>query len=475
MSDRGMSLSVQDNAYNGRHDPPHTVPPRARDTLHATVAHKHVPTRESHHGTETGTGVTLKSTSAGTVMGPVPTPHNTLPRHRTLEPTYLMDVMSVRHRHIFALLGLALGTFGLANAWRLAGATWKLGAYVTHGTDLACSMLGTLAVILWASACSAESVAGRSPLSSTNVLGLPFWGGLAVGAMGITSASTLASVASGSLSTAVWFSGATLQFGILVGASLAALVTMYQRWAAGLYPVFLRDFTPMMYPVTVGVGITAPTKPVAVHSHHDLARQIVWVYAWAACLFTAVFTVPIVMQLVRVAWVRGKSMVESVPVAVVQMAPFGVAFTAFVHADLPTSHQRLGVATLMLVGGNVASTALMVVFVGPLWRMSFAPTWSALTFPAVSSAIGIMVYRGFDGHSEEMVRALDGLGMAYLALASGVVLLVWARLFIHLAARVSGPDTEPHHVTETRPLLITDPMLSSSVQAINGTVGQRSP
>ena len=138
-------------------------------------------------------------------MGPVPTPHNTLPRHRTLEPTYLMDVMSVRHRHIFALLGLALGTFGLANAWRLAGATWKLGAYVTHGTDLACSMLGTLAVILWASACSAESVAGRSPLSSTNVLGLPFWGGLAVGAMGITSASTLASVASGSLSTAVWY------------------------------------------------------------------------------------------------------------------------------------------------------------------------------------------------------------------------------------------------------------------------------
>ena len=84
-----------------------------------------------------------------------------------------MGGMHVRHEHIFALLGLTLGTWVLANVWRLAAMLWSLSPMVNRWTDRACGVLGCLALLLWVTGCIRESYLGRSV--RTNVLALRFW------------------------------------------------------------------------------------------------------------------------------------------------------------------------------------------------------------------------------------------------------------------------------------------------------------
>jgi len=86
-----------------------------------------------------------------------------------------MGGMHVRHEHIFALLGLTLGTWVLANVWRLAAMLWSLSPMVNRWTDRACGVLGCLALLLWVTGCIRESYLGRSVRTRTNVLALPFW------------------------------------------------------------------------------------------------------------------------------------------------------------------------------------------------------------------------------------------------------------------------------------------------------------
>ena len=86
-----------------------------------------------------------------------------------------MGGMHVRHEHIFALLGLTLGTWALANVWRLAAMLWSLSPTVNRWTDRACGVLGCLALLIWVTGCIRESYLGRSVRTRTNVLALPFW------------------------------------------------------------------------------------------------------------------------------------------------------------------------------------------------------------------------------------------------------------------------------------------------------------
>jgi tellurite resistance protein TehA-like permease len=164
----------------------------------------------------------------------------------------------------------------------------------------------------------------------------------------------------------------------------------------------------------------------------EVANDIAEVLAWMACVFTAALALPTVAALLYALWRKGDAAKMAVPAAVVQMAPFGVAYAAYVTGKLPGSHDRAGGVTLALVSGNFVSTAVIMLFAPYLWRMPFAPTWSALTFPLVSSANGVLIYLTLPGHPPEHRRVFDIVAAVYLALASAIVLMVWTRLFFFL-------------------------------------------
>ena len=215
----------------------------------------------------------------------------------------------------------------------------------------------------------------------------------------------------------------------MIGAAIAALVRVYlwggQRW------VVLEDFSPLVYPVTVGIGIGVGGVKVAVVQRVQVAHDISEVMAWMALAFTLGLVAPTVALLCRQLGSKPLAM-AAVPAAVVQMAPFGVCYSAFVGAGLPGAHDRTGGMTLALVAGNGLSVLLLALFLPHLIRMPFAPTWTALTFPTVSTANGVLIYRSLKGHPATTRHALDIVGAVFLGLASVIVLMVWTRLLLHL-------------------------------------------
>ena len=160
--------------------------------------------------------------------------------------------------------------------------------------------------------------------------------------------------------------------------------------------------------------------------------------AWMALVFTIGLVPPTVALLCR--QLRSKTLaMAAVPAAVVQMAPFGLCYSAFVAAGLPGADDRTGGMTLALVVGNGLSVLLLALFIPHLIRMPFAPTWTALTFPTVSTANGVLVYR-LKGHSAATTRhALDIVAAVSLGLASVIVLMVWTRLLLRLGRGGGGP------------------------------------
>jgi len=73
--------------------------------------------------------------------------------------------------------------------------------------------------------------------------------------------------------------------------------------------------------------------------------------------------------------------------------------------------------------------------------MPFSPTWAALTFPTVSTANGVLIYRSLKGHPATTCHALDIVGAVFLGLASAIVLMVWTRLLLHLGRGGRGQDS----------------------------------
>ena len=68
------------------------------------------------------------------------------------------------------------------------------------------------------------------------------------------------------------FVGVGLQFTVMLGAAIAALVRVYLRGSAGQRWVVLADFSPLVYPVTVGIGIGVGGAKAAVVQHVDVAH-----------------------------------------------------------------------------------------------------------------------------------------------------------------------------------------------------------
>jgi len=159
-----------------------------------------------------------------------------------------------------------------------------------------------------------------------------------------------------------------------------------------------------------------------------------------ALVFTIGLVAPTVALLCRQLGSKTLAM-AAVPAAVVQMAPFGVCYSAFVGAGLPGAHDRTGGMTLALVAGNGLSVLLLALFLPHLIRMPFAPTWTALTFPTVSTANGVLIYRSLKGHPATTRHALDIVGAVFLGLASVIVLMVWTRLLLHLGRGGRGQDS----------------------------------
>jgi len=337
--------------------------------------------------------------------------------------------MEPRHAHLFGVLGLALGTAALGNVWREAARLWRLGAWVNRVSDPLCGGLAVAVLGGWVVGVVWEAHAGRAPFSRPNLLALPLWAGLAVGAMAVTALSVTAAIVSPELSRIIWYAGATTQVGVLAGATVMAITGLTQRWNSDRPLVTLADFSPLVYPVTVGVGITTPSVKGAIECcvFDPAAEALAAALGWIAFGFTLLLLIPVISLLVRQLCSK-HDVAHAVPAAVVQMAPLGVCFGAYVSAQLPYSTDRTSWLTLFLVGCNFASTVLVALFLPQLCRMSFAPTWSALTFPLVSSANGVLTYRKFAGHPLLTQQALDVLGAVYLALASVVVVLVWTRL-----------------------------------------------
>lgn len=246
------------------------------------------------------------------------------------------------------------------------------------------------------------------------------------------------------------YTGVGIQLATLLGATVAAIVGVYLRWSTKRSLVVLSDFTARLYPITVGLGIATPTSRSAVKICPDLAHDLSEVLAWAACIFTALLVVPIVAELFRLLWLQGDAAQKAFPSAVIQMAPFGVAYAAYVTAKLPGSDDPTGGGTMSLIAGNLGSTAVILLFLPQLFRMPFAPTWSSLTFPTVSSANSCLVFRNVVGKSKTINRVFDILGAMYLSLASFLVVLVWVRLLIFLVC--GGSDPPSSKGTKERPI-----------------------
>jgi len=344
--------------------------------------------------------------------------------------------MEPRHAHLFGVLGLALGTAALGNVWREAARLWRLGAWVNRVSDPLCGGLAVAVLGGWVVGVVWEAHAGRAPFSRPNLLALPLWAGLAVGAMAVTALSVTAAIVSPELAAGLWYAGLALQLAVLGGAAAAALVGGCRRREDRRAILTAADFTPLLYPITVGIGMLPTAAQVAVHPKSTAIDTLDDVLAWAAVVITFALTGPVAVQLLRNLSLEGGEAQLAVPSAVVQMAPFGLAFMGYDSAGLTGSGDPSGALTVMLVAGSLLSSALILLYLPYLVRMSFAPTWSALTFPLVASTHVMVRYRSLDSHDTVAAQLAFGVVAAtYLAVSSAVVALVWVRLVIYLVGR----------------------------------------
>eukprot|EP00038_Savillea_parva_P016978 m.18721 g.18721 ORF g.18721 m.18721 type:complete len:456 (+) comp3622_c0_seq1:304-1671(+) len=350
--------------------------------------------------------------------------------------------MSNRHRYLFAMPGMCLGSFGVGNLWRLAVHTWQLPPWIEHVTDTVCGILGAMAVVLWVAGSWNEAKHGRAPWSHANRMCLPFWVGLAVGGMGITSSSNFAPRFSTSLSASVWCIGVMLQLLTLAGAGMAGAMGVWTRFKSNRRLLRLDDFDPTIYPVTVGCGMIAPMAEVAMPHEPRIARGMADVLAFVALGFTVVLVVPVMIRLCLLLRDGGQSTLASVPNSVVQMAPFGLTMSGYVAARLPGSDNPNGGIGIFLLVGSLVSTILIAFFLPYLYRMPYSPKWATLTFPTISSGNAVLWFRNIPGHSNRTHFALDTVGAAYVALATLVVIMVWIRLCLWLRILAQGGDID---------------------------------
>lgn len=239
--------------------------------------------------------------------------------------------------------------------------------------------------------------------------------------------------------------GVTWQLIVLLGATIVGTITLVQRRGA----VYLDDFSPFLYPITVGVGVATPTAAAAVVTSPDTATSIGTVLAWAACLFL-VLVPPTVGSLGRALW-RGRGHPQkAVPSAFIQMAPFGVAYTAYLHGNLPGLHTPTESPTLLLfLVGSLASSALVLPFLMH-GRHLPAVAWASITFPLVSSARAMLEHRGLEGHTDPARRTLDAVAGIYVAAATAAVVTVWGRVGFSWAALAIAGETALFHDAKSK-------------------------
>lgn len=337
--------------------------------------------------------------------------------------------MLPRQSQVLSRVGLALGSVSLGNTWRAAVKVWGFSTVVTDVTDPLCIGLGILALVWFGCDVCAEKFHGRSMLFGRDLLDVHFWAAVGVGGCIVSSASASVAVWSTDASTAIWYAGVSVQLAILAAASIAGLVEVVMRCRDGRQVLGLADATPLLYPFTVAIGIPAMTYRAAVvpppdHGGGGRVEDLVRGCFWMAFLFSVVLAFPTV-ALFRRQLKTSASAQTALPAAFLQLAPFPICLVAWTKLNVNGSTVREGAMMLTLLVGMFASVVVVLMFTPHLARMKFTSMWATLTFPTVSMANGLVVYRSLHGHSDSTLLAFDVLCGIGLATATMVVVVVW--------------------------------------------------
>lgn len=204
----------------------------------------------------------------------------------------------------------------------------------------------------------------------------------------------------------------------------------------------MESWSPALYPLTVGFGLFAIDPGAATWDSggnsafvEDMCEG--WFWAGLALL---VATLPVALNLLnRVACGgRGSTASSIVPLNVIQLAPCAMCLAGWITVYDIASGDTVAQTLFWL---QVASAVLVLLFLPEMLRMTYAPAYSAMTFPPMVSSIAVLKFRALEGHSEAWRDGLTAFFCMTAVPGTLALVYVWVR-HVHLATLLARRTAE---------------------------------